>query len=577
MLFDRLTIDIEVKPMARNFTLFFFLTFLLALTLPSFAQQQDTENTLLPEIDPQDIEIRSQFKARFPGIRRQPILGFDPTPRVYQVDPNRQPFMETQEQVVANLPVSELSRPNPPEYNPMGYSENIQAYSRLGFGSYSSPEATLWGVHRINKQSYVGGDLDFSSSDGHLDGQPSSFRFFNANAEYAAKLDEDTRLQFSGGGQSDFHHLYELNNQLPADQNLGKNYLGFHIDGSFSRFQNTVDGWNVDAGLKYFDVDLQNESLTGDVNETVYRASIAKRWAGSNVSETFTLQGGVRSGVYGAGGNQEGWTTLQVGPQYQRMFNYTTLITAEANLYYATDVAEDKVYIAPSLDVEHTFSDRLKVTGHAEGKPYLETVQQHHEFNRFLTGNNVLRHSYKIEASGEASLEYFRGSTINGGVRYTNTKNLPFYTQSTPPSGSSYYQINYQDATNFKVYAGITHQLLPERFWVSGRIYAQNPKLNGGNRVPFQETWGINSSVHISPIKRITVEGWLDYISKRKTGITDQELDGIFLLGAQLDLEITDRFGAYFRAVNLLDDNYQMWEGYTERPLQIYGGVTVKL
>ncbi|HKL18603.1 MAG TPA: hypothetical protein VJ905_06530, partial [Halalkalibaculum sp.] len=119
--------------MARNFTLFLFFLFLAVLTIPSVAQQQDTENSLLPEIDPQDIEIRSQFRARFPGIRRQPILGFDPTPRVYQVDPNRQPFMETQEQVVANLPVSELSRPNPPAYNPMRYSENIQAYSRLGY------------------------------------------------------------------------------------------------------------------------------------------------------------------------------------------------------------------------------------------------------------------------------------------------------------------------------------------------------------------------------------------------------------------------------------------------------------
>lgn len=563
--------------MARNFTLFLFFLLLTVLTVPSVAQQQDTENSLLPEIDPQDIEIRSQFKARFPGIRRQPILGFDPTPRVYQVDPNRQPFMETQEQVVANLPVSELSRPNPPAYHPLRYSENIQAYSRLGYGSYSSPEATFWGVHRLSNNSYVGGDLDFSSSDGHLDAQPSSFRFFNANAEYAAKLDPDTRLQFNAGAQSDFHYLYELDNLLPVEQELGKNYLGFHLGGQLSRFQNTVNGWNVDAGLRYFDVDLEDDSFAGDVNETVYRGSFAKRWAGSNVSETFTVKGGVRSGVYGTGDNQEGWTTLQGGVQYQRLFNYITKVTGEASVYYTADFIEDKVYFAPSLEVEHTFTEGLKITGKAEGKPYLKTVRQHHEYNRFIAANNILRHSYEISASGEASLEYFRGSTINGGVSYSNTKNLPYYSQSTPTPGNSFYRINYENATNFKIYAGLTHQLLPERFWVNGRIYAQNPKLDGGDRVPFRETWGINSSVHISPIKRITVEGWLDYVGKRETGITGQELDGIILLGAQLDLEITDRFGAYFRGVNLLDDNYQVWEGYNERPLQIYGGVTVKL
>lgn len=564
--------------MARNFTLFLFFTFLLALSLPSNAQQQDTENSLLPEIDPQDIEIRSQFRASFPGIRRQPILGFDPTPRVYQVDPNRQPFMETQEQVVANLPVSELSRPNPPAYNPLKYSENIQAYSKLGIGSYSSPEANLWGVHQISDKSYIGGVLNFSSSsNGHLDDQPSSFRFFNAKAEYTAKLDENTRIQFNAGGQSDFHYLYELNNQLPVEQELGKNYTGFHIDGNLNRFQNSVSGWNIDAGLKYFDVNLDDEFLIGDVDETVYRGSFAKRWAGSNVSETFTAKGGVKSGEFGTGDDQENWTTLQGGVQYERLFNYITMLTAEASVYYTSDVAEDVVYFAPSLKVEHTFNDRLKVTGHAEGKPYLKSIQQHHETNRFIAADNDLRHSYEIEVTGEASLEYYRGSTINGGVRYTNTNNLPFYSQSTSVSNNSYYQINYQDATNFKVYAGITHQLLPERFWVSGRIYAQNPELDGGQSVPFQETWGVNSTVHISPFKRLTIEGWADYMGKRDTGITDQELDGIFLVGAQLDVEITERFGAYFRGVNLLDDNYQLWEGYSERPLQIFGGVTVKL
>ncbi|MDX1586273.1 MAG: hypothetical protein R3222_05995 [Balneolaceae bacterium] len=566
-----------VNPMARNFTLFLLFLFLTVMAIPSFAQQQDTENSLLPEIDPQDIEIRSQFRASFPGIRRQPILGFDPTPRVYQVDPNRQPFMETQEQVVANLPVSELSRPNPPAYNPMTYSEDIQAYSRLGYGSFSSPEATFWGVHRINQTSYVGGNLDFSSSDGHLDTQPSSFRFFNANAEYAAKIDEDTRLQFNAGGQSDFHYLYELNNLLPVEQELGKNYTGFHLGGQLSRFQNTVSGWNIEAGLRYFDVDLENDTFTGDVDETVYRGSFAKRWAGNNVSETFTIKGGVRSGVYGIGGEQEAWTTLQGGVQYQRLFNYITKVTGEASVYYAADFVEEKVYFAPSLQVEHTFAEGLKITGKAHAKPYLKSVRQHHEFNRFIASDNILRHAYEIKASGEASIEYFRGSTLNGGVSYSNTKNLPYYSQSTPTPGESFYQINYDNATNFRIYAGLTHQLLPERFWVNGRIYAQSPKLDGGDKVPFQESWGINSSVHISPIKRITVEGWLDYIGKRETGITGQELDGIFLLGAQVDLEITDRFGAYFRGVNLLDDNYQVWEGYNERPLQLYGGVTVKL
>lgn len=568
---------IDLKLMARFITLFFFTLFLGALSNPAMAQQQDTEASLLPEIDPQDIEIRSQFQASFPGIRRQPILGFDPTPRVYQVDPNRMPFMETQEQVVANLPVSELSRPEPPAYNPLRYSEDIQAYGRLGFGSYTSPVANFWGVHRLGENSYVGGSLDFSSSDGHLDNDPSSFRFLDANAEYAAKLNQKTMLRFDAGAQSDFHYLYALQNQTPAVTPDTKDYLGFHLNGTVDQFKNSVSGWSAEAGVRYFDVALQDESIPGDVNETVYKGSFAKRWAGGNTNETFTIKAGARSGAYGAGSDQDGWTTLQGGVRYQRLFNYITQITGEANIFYASDVVEDQVYFGPLLEVEHSFSESLKLLGRAEGKPFLGTVRQHHEENRFITGDNILRHSYLIQVSAEANLEYFRGSTLSAGVQYSNTTNYAYYTQRNAISSSSYYQVNYEDATNFKVHAGLTHQLLPERFWVSGRVYAQNPKLDGGDRIPFRETWGVNSSVHISPINRITVEGWLDYIAKRQTGVTDTELDGIFLLGAQLDLEVTDRFGAFVKGVNLLGDEYQLWEGYSERPLQIYGGITVKL
>ncbi len=56
----------------------FTIVMVLAANPIAAQQQQDTESSMLPEIDPQDIEIRSQFEARFPGLRRQPILGFDP-------------------------------------------------------------------------------------------------------------------------------------------------------------------------------------------------------------------------------------------------------------------------------------------------------------------------------------------------------------------------------------------------------------------------------------------------------------------------------------------------------------------
>ncbi|MDR9446387.1 MAG: hypothetical protein RI519_01450 [Balneolaceae bacterium] len=74
------------------------------------------ENSLLPEINPQDIEIRSEYKAQFPGVKRQPILGFKPRARVFQLDPNRMPYIESVDEVIMNLPIGTMSRPEAPPY-----------------------------------------------------------------------------------------------------------------------------------------------------------------------------------------------------------------------------------------------------------------------------------------------------------------------------------------------------------------------------------------------------------------------------------------------------------------------------
>src|SRR5699024_12643485 len=87
---------------------------------------------------------------------------------------------------------------------------------------------------------------------------------------------------------------------------------------------------------------------------------------------------------------------------------------------------------------------------------------------------------------------------------------------------------------------------------------------------------GRNSGFGLRLVEWATIEGWGDYIGPRKTA-DNQTLDAHVLLGGQLDLDIRDNIGIYAKAVNLLGQEYQQWEGYTERPMQIYGGVMIKL
>ena len=545
--------------------------------------QQESENSLLPEIDPQDIEIRSQFKARFPGLRRQPILGFDPTPRVYQIDPNRMPFMETPEQVVASVPVSELSRPDPPAYTPFDYSPDINAFARVGVGSYISPEAKFWGVSRLNPKSYIGGDFDYSSSDGHLSTQQSSFRFFDANAEYATKFSDQTRLGVNAGFKNSFNHMFDLVPGTPVPDSARKAYTGLNLGVDFEHFKNTVTGWEAQANVRYFDAELNNAAvLSGTSEERVYNGSLAKRWAGSNVNQTFTIQAGIKGGNYTTTAISDDWLTAQGGIVYERLFNYSTKVKVDASVYYISNGLESKIYPGPSLTVKYPLTHQITLSLDAEAKPYVKTLEQLHTTNRFLNAGNALQHTFTINGTAEASWEYTNTGQLNLGVHYANISDYPVYARNTTASSpatvyNSFYGINYADVYRLRMYGSVTHRLASDWLRVNSKVYVQAPNIVDGSRIPYEEQFGVNAGVTVQPFDRLTFETWADYVGSRKTATANTTLDAFLLLGGQLDLRITDRIGVYAKTVNALNQNYQVWQEYTERPFQVYGGVTVKL
>ncbi len=585
----------KVCRMKRSGYLVLLLTFgtiILSATSVYAQQQGDAQNSLLPEIDPQDIEIRSEFKARFPGLRRQPILGFNPEPSIYQVASDRQPFMETQEEVVANLPITDLSRPSAPEYEALEYSNEKRLFGRLGVGSFVSPEAEVWGINRFSEKSYVSGSLDYHSSSGHLDKENSSFRFFNADGEIATKVNQNTSIKFSAGTDNSFNRLYELESsggQIPTGPR--KQYTGFNTGLSLSSYKNSVAGLDAEVNYRWFDMNMESGSIGGTATESVFNASINKDWTGSRLHETFVLHASGKGGSYelSSQNGSQNWMTLHAGGRYERLLDYSTQITADASLVYTSNSFEDKIYPGFTLKAKHWIHDNLTLSGSLSGNPRLHTIEQLHQLNRFLNHQTQLRHTYKVDVDGRLNFEYFSGSSIHAKVSYMQAQNYAYFARSvlTNFTGTQrgYYTLNFRDANRLKGEAGVTHQLVPHRLWINAKAYVQNPRFSNGDDIPFEETWGVNSGFSVKVIDKLKIEAWADYISERKTADLDgsspvsesQTLKGFLLLGGQIDVGITDRIGVYAKMLNLLSQEYEIWSGYEERPFQAYAGITVKL
>ncbi|NBC17006.1 MAG: hypothetical protein GVY18_06780, partial [Bacteroidetes bacterium] len=148
------------------------LVFSLSAT-ESHAQRQDT-TSVLPDIAPREVEIRGQLEISLPSLRRQPLVGFNPPPRIPTIPVDRAPWVGSYKQESADLPGSPLRDPEPPpaltgaNYPPAGGM--MSAWGGRYFSR--SVRARLGGPVATN--TFLHGRIDYDGLDGHTpdDDQP---------------------------------------------------------------------------------------------------------------------------------------------------------------------------------------------------------------------------------------------------------------------------------------------------------------------------------------------------------------------------------------------------------------------
>jgi len=110
-----------------------YIFLLLALLASPAAARQDP---ILPDLAPREVEITGDLSIVFPTLRRQPIVGFNPPPRVPDISSDRRPFTEAYKQPSADLPPSPMSAPEPPSVSAMARRTPISGVIDLSAGRF---------------------------------------------------------------------------------------------------------------------------------------------------------------------------------------------------------------------------------------------------------------------------------------------------------------------------------------------------------------------------------------------------------------------------------------------------------
>ena len=546
--------------------------------------QQGSEQSLLPEIDPQDIEIRSQFQARFPGLRRQPILGFNPRPRVFQVDPNRMPFIEDAETVVAQLPIGELSRPEPPEYEMLGYAMPKNAFIRAGIGSYITPQLDAFATARLNDKNWLSTDLHFTSSDGHDEAVNTSYRYADVGLRSFNRLSDKTTLVLKAGALSNFNHMLQLDsdveNILEANTKISR--LGFRGSADVEVAKTSLTGVNISAKGFYDEYTTESDLSMYDKTPTEGGANISASYSrlGNHLYEIHSLKVHSKFGITRPlSKGSYNWSVSTLSAQYERLFNYNTDVYLSVGASAVTDADNDfTLYFSPKVEIKHTVFRGLEIRGEVMARPYYQTYSEIQSENRFFNVNSVVEHQYEMRALGELVTEPFYGTKIIGGASFQDVKNYLYYTRTQSPMGLSdisegYYSAAFEDATILKVYGGFTQDLKPEVLWFNANGYWQLPELSDGTQIPYSETLSLKTALTFRPKNYLLLEGWGEFAGGREDH-NGEDLSSFVLIGGRFELSITENIGVYGKLLNLLNENYEIWQGYKERGFQGYVGFT---
>lgn len=565
------------------FICMFFSVHATAQTGPGSAQ-----NSLLPEINPQDIEIRSEFKASFPGLRRQPILGFNPKPRVYRIDPNRLPFMENNEEAVANISITQVNKPEAPERKLLQTPDRTRAMVKAGYGSFTTPELEGYYFNQINDKNSVTAGLSYLSSDGHLSDQASGFRYADVNGQYTRELSKTMDMKVNASLQSDFNRLFNLDPNLQSDigSTAKKEYTGAKFGATVKNTKNTLEGWELGLTGSLFSTELDagSTAYSGDVDEQVIRLAFTNNWAGKRLYETFYANADVETGAYGRSGfESEQWVNAQASAEYRRFLNYNLHINANIGIAYLSDGTDKKMYPVPEFNIRYNFKDLLVIKGQVYGRAQIQTIQELHQANRFLEYDAPIRHTYVSGVYGGVEISPLTGTRIFGGVRWDIIKNYAYFTRSDtllPTSSVSqkgFYAANYDKANIFEISGGISQQLMSSRLWFDAQFYLRTMDMNDQSYIPFEEKAGITGSVSYKPVKNLTLNTWADLIGKREISDTQKDLKSFVLFNAGAEYQAIHNIGLYVKVLNIFDHKYEIWQGYEERPLQIFGGIILKI
>ena len=585
------------------------------------------DSSLLPEINPQDIEIRSEYKAQFPGVRRQPILGFKPRARVFQLDPNRMPYMESVDEVIMNLPIGTLSRPNAPPFSAWtppdpesllltaSTSSAITPRVRLDWASTPrrQPISTLEdSAGRIDSyKPWVGMMLD-GMSEGNADpfdevqrskalGQVWIRKPFKNNLNWSTTLGGSHRVLEWYSRPSDWvspSGTVAGNSEgavAESDEPQWRNQWSvLEIETQLAKRRLDQQHWTVELAASlgrssYEDAATQAccQPLDRDVSNV--ELAFAKQWLGAKPQDYWVMD--VATGWSALSGQNQGYGSA-TGEFKRWLWGRTPFgVHAGITLSQRTDKGST-LYPVGGVSFEHTFSRTLTFDLDVTQEVRFWSVDQAYDKAPTAPYLEMLPPSANTSADAtfRVSFPWSTELAVRGVSRIERATALPVWGPLPLNQGSQSlgdrHQWTSRQAWIHEVSLAITQPLLVDRVWFRfaggqrwselldrpSSNYASIESLQEGQDVPLLADRWIRVHGYGVIMDGLVLDIEAHYEGDAVTSV-GTPIKGDWMIHSKLEFQIGEAFGIFARGVNLTSSRRILVENMRTRPGEVYFGL----
>ncbi len=575
------------------------------------------QGSLLPEINPRDIEIRSQYQARFPGVTRQPILGFKPRPRIYQMDPNRMPYLESDEEQIVNLPIGILSRPAAPNYNPFSLPDLGFTTVELGHGSEGSPIGAVWfqaplGFNpermavKIDSSAFpwISGTLrlrSLASYDSNIDGD-------HLTGEAALRvhhpLGTNSHLKVGMEGLFSDRSLFALPGVpvLPEDpdpldpgavapeSDPRISFSGFTLGTSLNHVEDQYRGWKTELKASVFthSMNIEDPFLKTGADQVDVQVSYTRQWPGAQIMDLVSAQVdlGFRQLTPDPrtegqklspeiSDQETGWIRVKAG--LNRFIGYETDLRLSGSVVLIN--SHTGVIVLPEFStvVSHPLHRYISLNGGFRSGVNTFDLKQSLAKNPWIRSDQEFRHQVDAELFSEVSIQWLTKTSFRLGGRLEGIHNHEQYRRDFPdpanPDRIGYFTLDYARVGFATLYSSLTQPLFNNQFEGSMIAEYRTKDLVNDRSIPYEEKFSVTGSVSASlfEVGHLSLSG--RYIGERKTdnGVV---LSAFVHLSLKGQVELGERFELWIRADNLLNEEIQIWDGVIERPFELFSGIS---